>query len=223
MKKYVIILSGGMDSVTLLHTLVRGMGKERVNALTLNYGQRHAREIECARWNCAHLGVSHLVIDITSIAPLLKGSALTDNLCVPDGNYTDEKMRITVVPNRNMIFLSLAIAYAVRLGASEVYYGAHAGDHAIYPDCRPLFVDQMNAAAAVANYKPVRIVTPFSTMDKGDIILLGTRLDVPYEHTWTCYKGLEKACGTCGSCTERLEAFAKAGRKDPLEYMHPSR
>ncbi len=222
MQKYVIILSGGMDSVTLLYTLVRGMGKERVHALTLNYGQRHAKEITCARMNCAHLGVSHLVIDITSIAPLLKGSALTDNLEVPDGNYTDEKMRLTVVPNRNMIFLSLAIAHAVSLGAGEVYYGAHAGDHAIYPDCRPVFIDRMNAAAAVANYKPVRIVTPFSTMDKGDIVKLGTRLDVPYEHTWTCYKGLEKSCGTCGSCTERLEAFTKVGRKDPLEYLPPS-
>ncbi len=211
-----------MDSVTLLYTLVRGMGKERINARTLNYGQRHAQEIECARWNCEHLSVEHLVVDITSISPLLKGSALTDNLEVPDGNYTDEKMRLTVVPNRNMIFLSLAIAYAVSLGAGEVYYGAHAGDHAIYPDCRPVFIDRMNAAAAVANYKPVRIVTPISTMDKGDIVKLGTRLNVPYEHTWTCYKGREKVCGTCGSCTERLEAFAKAGLKDPLEYMHLS-
>ncbi len=218
MEKRIIILSGGMDSVTLLYTLVKGVGKERVYALTLNYGQRHAQEIECARWNCEHLDVKHLIVDITSISPLLKGSALTDKLEVPDGNYTDEKMRLTVVPNRNMIFLSLAIAYAVNLGACEVYYGAHAGDSAIYPDCRPLFIDKMNAVAAVANYKSVRIVAPFSMMDKGDIIKLGARLDVPYEHTWTCYKGLEKACGTCGSCTERLEAFAKAGRKDPLEY-----
>ncbi len=219
MGKRVLILSGGMDSVTLLYKIVKEVGKENVYALTLNYGQRHAKEIVCAKWNCEHLGVNHLVIDITSISPLLKGSALTDNLDVPDGNYADENMKVTVVPNRNMIFLSLAIAYAVSLGASEVYYGAHTGDHVIYPDCRPVFIEKMNAAAAVANYEPIKIVTPFSTLDKGDIVKLGTKLGVPYEHTWTCYKGLEKACGTCGSCTERLEAFTKAGRRDPIEYL----
>ncbi len=222
MKKRVIILSGGMDSVTLLYKLVKDVGKENVSALTLNYGQRHAKEIECAKWNCEHLGVNHLVVDITSIIPLMKGSALTDNIAVPDGNYADENMKVTVVPNRNMVFLSLAIAYAVSIGAGEVYYGAHTGDHAIYPDCRPVFIEKMNAAAAVANYEPVKIVTPFSTMDKGDIVKIGMKLGVPYEHTWTCYKGLEKACGTCGSCTERLEAFNKARRKDPLEYLTSS-
>ncbi len=219
MGKKVLILSGGMDSVTLLYKLVKDAGKVNVYALTLNYGQRHAKEIECAKWNCNYLGINHLIVDITSIAPLLKGSALTDNLEVPDGNYADENMKVTVVPNRNMIFLSLAIAYAVSLGAEEVYYGAHTGDHAIYPDCRPIFIEKMNAAAAVSNYEAVKIVTPFSTMDKGDIVKMGTKLGVPYEHTWTCYKGLEKACGTCGSCTERLEAFKKAGKQDPLPYF----
>jgi len=222
MGKRVLILSGGMDSVTLLYKLVKEVGRQSVYALTLNYGQRHVKEIEYSKWNCEHLGVNHLIIDITSIAPVLKGSALTDNLEVPDGNYADKNMKVTVVPNRNMIFLSLAIAYAVSLGAEEVYYGAHTGDHAIYPDCRPIFIEKMNAAAAIANYEPVKIVTPFSTMDKGDIVKLGTKLGVPYEHTWTCYKGLEKACGTCGSCTERLEAFAKAARKDPVEYLRHS-
>ncbi len=219
MGKSVIIVSGGMDSVTLLYKLVKDVGKENVYVLTLNYGQRHAKEIECARWNCEYLCVHHLVVDITSISPLLRGSALTDNMQVPEGNYADENMKVTVVPNRNMIFLSLAIAYAVSLGAGVVYYGAHRGDHAIYPDCRPIFIEKLNATAAVANYEPVKIVTPFSAIDKGDIVKLGIFLGVPYEHTWTCYKGFEKACGTCGSCTERLEAFDKVGQKDPLEYF----
>src|SRR5271157_541686 len=214
----VIIVSGGMDSVTLLHKIVQDFGAGNIYALTLNYGQRHAKEIECATWQCAQLGVNHLVVNITSISPLLKGSALTDDVAVPEGHYENENMKMTVVPNRNMIFLSLAIAYAVSVGANEVYYGAHTGDHAIYPDCCPIFVERMNAAAEVANYEAVKVVTPFDTFDKGDIVVLGTELGVPYEHTWTCYKGQEKACGKCGACTERLEAFGKAGRTDPIDY-----
>lgn len=214
----VLIISGGMDSVTLLYKIVQELSPENIFALTLNYGQRHAKEIECAAWQCAKLGVNHLVVDVTSIAPLLKGSALTDDVEVPEGHYADKNMMLTIVPNRNMIFLSLAIAYAVSLGAEEIYYGAHAGDHAIYPDCRPIFVERMNAVAEVANYQPVRVITPFQNFDKSDIAALGIELGVPYEHTWTCYKGQEKACGKCGACTERLEAFARAGQDDPLPY-----
>ena len=150
----VIIVSGGMDSVTLLHKLVEESSLEEIFALTLNYGQRHAREIECAAWQCTLLGVKHIIVDVSSINPLLKGSSLTDDVDVPEGHYADENMKLTVVPNRNMIFLSLAIAYAVSVGADEVYYGAHAGDHAIYPDCRPIFVDRMNAVAEVATLTP---------------------------------------------------------------------
>lgn len=214
--KVVVIYSGGMDSFTVLNKAI-AEGKE-VYALTFNYGQRHVKEIEVARKVCEHLGVSHKVIDIREINSLLAGSSLTDDIEIPEGHYEEESMKSTVVPNRNMVLLSLAIADAVSLKASEVYYGAHSGDHAIYPDCRPEFVKKMNEVSLLANYEPVHIVTPYLNNSKIEILADGLRMGLDYSDTWTCYNGREKACGKCGACVERLEAFRENGVDDPLEY-----
>ncbi|MHA7924037.1 MAG: 7-cyano-7-deazaguanine synthase QueC [Marinobacter sp.] len=212
----VVIYSGGMDSYTLLH-LARERGY-RVHALSFNYGQRHVRELECARSVCEAQGIPHKVIDIRAMSEVMAGSSLTSDMEVPEGHYEEDSMKATVVPNRNMILLSLATGYAVTVGAGAVWYGAHGGDHAIYPDCRPEFVEKMDAVCRVANYEPVGIEAPFMTMDKGQILAEGLRLGLDYSQTWTCYNGREQACGRCGSCVERLEAFAVNGVTDPLEY-----
>ncbi|MFM2477440.1 7-cyano-7-deazaguanine synthase QueC [Celerinatantimonas sp. MCCC 1A17872] len=215
-EKVVIIYSGGMDSYTVLNKALR----EGYDAypLTFDYGQRHKKEIDVARQVTQSLGLEHKVIDITAINQLLQGSSLTSDIDIPEGHYAEESMKSTVVPNRNMILLSLAIGYAVSIGASKVYYGAHSGDHAIYPDCRPEFVNKMNDVSQIANYEPVEIVSPYLHQSKIEILKDGLAMGLDYSQTWTCYNGREKACGRCGACQERLEAFAKNGQVDPLEY-----
>ena len=216
MSRIVVIYSGGMDSYTLLHrALAEGW---HVHALSFDYGQRHARELDCARAVTRELGIDHEVVDITSIQGLLAGSALTDSEPVPEGHYEEATMKATVVPNRNMILLSLAIGHAVSRGAEAVWYGAHGGDHAIYPDCRPEFIEQMDRVARVANYEAVRVAAPFMHFTKGQILGEGLDMDLDYSRTWTCYNGRTRACGRCGACTERLEAFAAHGVTDPLPY-----
>jgi len=205
-----------MDSFTLLHH-ARACGY-RVHALSFNYGQRHVRELDCARDVCRDLGIPHKVIDIRAMADVMSGSALTSDIDVPEGHYEEDSMKATVVPNRNMILLALATGYAVTAGASAVWFGAHGGDHAIYPDCRPEFIQKMDAVCRIANYEPVGIEAPFMAMDKGAILARGLELDLDYSQTWTCYNGRDKACGRCGSCVERLEAFAANGVTDPLDY-----
>ncbi len=212
----VVIYSGGMDSYTLLH-LARARGF-KVHALSFNYGQRHVRELECAASVADSLGIPHKVIDIRAMNEVMSGSALTSGIEVPEGHYEEDSMKATVVPNRNMILLSLATGYAVTVGAGAVWYGAHGGDHAIYPDCRPEFVEKMDAVCRVANYEPVTIEAPFMALDKGEILAEGLKLGLDYRQTWTCYNGRARACGRCGSCVERLEAFAAQGVTDPLDY-----
>ena len=214
----VIILSGGMDSTTLLYRLIDE--KREIFALSFNYGQKHAKELDCAQNICKRYDIPHKIIDLKYLtqAGIFGSSSLTSEVAVPEGHYADESMKSTVVPNRNMIMLSMAIAYTLSLGAATVFYGAHAGDHAIYPDCRPVFVDKMRDVAAVCHYYPVAIEAPFLNISKGDIVTQGLKLNVDYGATWTCYKGLDKACGKCGSCIERLEAFAQNNATDPLEY-----
>lgn len=212
----VVIYSGGMDSYTLLH-LARARGF-KVHALSFNYGQRHVRELECAASVADSLGIPHKVIDIRAMNEVMSGSALTSGIEVPEGHYEEDSMKATVVPNRNMILLSLATGYAVTVGAGAVWYGAHGGDHAIYPDCRPEFVEKMDSVCRVANYEPVAIEAPFMALDKGEILAEGLKLGLDYRQTWTCYNGRARACGRCGSCVERLEAFAAQGVTDPLDY-----
>jgi len=212
----VVIYSGGMDSFTLLH-LARARGYQ-VHALSFDYGQKHVRELECARRVCTSLRIPHKVIDIRAMSEVMSGSSLTSDIEVPEGHYEEDSMKSTVVPNRNMILLSLATGYAVTVKAGAVWYGAHGGDHAIYPDCRPEFVSKMDAVCRVANYEPVAIEAPFMAMDKGQILARGLELGLDYSDTWTCYNGRERACGRCGSCVERLEAFAANGISDPVPY-----
>lgn len=214
--KVVVIFSGGMDSFTVLNRALKD-GKE-VYALTFDYGQKHVKEIDCASKVCQQLGVTHKVIDISAINQLLAGSSLTDDIEIPEGHYEAENMKSTVVPNRNMILLSLAVGYAVSVKASQVYYGAHSGDHAIYPDCRPEFVMKMNDVCQIANYEAVEIFSPYLTVSKTNILSDGLKMGLSYEDTWTCYNGREKACGKCGACQERLEAFTDNNATDPLAY-----
>jgi 7-cyano-7-deazaguanine synthase len=214
--KAVVIYSGGMDSFTLLNRVIKD-GYD-VYALTFNYGQKHVKEVEVASTVCKQLNIPHKILDISPINQLMQSSSLVGSLEVPEGHYEADNMKSTMVPNRNMILLSLAIGYAVDIEASKVYYGAHAGDHAIYPDCRPEFVHAMNDVAQIANYEPISIETPYLNSSKGEILKDGLSMNLTYENTWTCYNGREKACGKCGACVERLEAFADNSATDPVEY-----
>jgi len=215
-EKAVVIYSGGMDSFTVLNKVVfEGL---EVYALTFDYGQKHVKEVDFARNVCSAMGIPHKIIDITAINELISGSSLTSNIEVPEGHYADENMKSTVVPNRNMILLSLAVGYATSIKASKVFFGAHGGDHHVYPDCRPDFVKKMNEVCAVANYDFVEVVTPYLTSNKTEILRDGLKMKLDYALTWTCYNGREKACGRCGSCVERLEAFEENQAEDPLAY-----
>ncbi|WP_046005767.1 7-cyano-7-deazaguanine synthase QueC [Pseudoalteromonas rubra] len=215
-EKVVVIYSGGMDSYTVLNKALKS-GYE-VYALSFNYGQRHVKELEVARQACDELGVAHKIVDISAINQLIGGSSLTDDIDVPEGHYEEESMKSTVVPNRNMILLSLAVGYAVSLKASKVFYGAHSGDHAIYPDCRPEFVKKMDDVCRIANYEEIEIVCPYLNNTKIGILTDGLKMGLDYSKTWTCYNGREKACGKCGACQERLEAFSLNQANDPLPY-----
>ena len=215
-KKVVVIYSGGMDSFTVLNKALNE-GYE-VHATSFNYGQRHSKELEYAKRVTDKLNIPHKIVDISSINQLILGSALTDDIDVPEGHYEEQSMQQTVVPNRNMIMLSLAVGYAVSVEAEAVYFGAHSGDHAIYPDCRTEFVDAMNQVCKIANYQAVEVRAPYLQSDKIEILADGLAMNLNYADTWTCYNGREKACGKCGACQERLEAFEKNGVTDPLEY-----
>jgi 7-cyano-7-deazaguanine synthase len=216
MKKAVVILSGGMDSVTLLYDIVK-QGYDTY-ALSFDYGQKHKKELVCANETCKKLGVIHKIVNLSVLNELAPSALTRDNWDIPEGNYADDNMKQTVVPNRNMVLLSLATSYAISLKAEKLFYGAHAGDHTIYPDCRKEFIDKMKEVIKIADWVAVDLEAPYWNMDKGDVAIRGKELNVDYSLTWTCYKGQDKACGKCGSCTERLEAFEKAGVKDPVEY-----
>jgi 7-cyano-7-deazaguanine synthase len=217
----VVIYSGGMDSFTVLHRALReGL---TVHALSFDYGQRHTRELDIARQVCTALGLPHQVVDIRAIHGLIDNSALTNpDQPMPQGDYATDNLRATVVPNRNMILLSLAIAKAVNIGARRVDYGAHGGDHVLYPDCRPEFVEAMNHVAGIASFEPVQLHAPYLFAGKADILREGLAMGLDYGQTWTCYEGQELACGVCGSCRERLAAFATNGVTDPLIYSADS-
>jgi len=215
-KKAVVVLSGGMDSASLLYWAKANY--KTVSAISINYGQRHSKELDCARTLCGLTDVEYDVVDLSSIKSLLKGNALTDNIEVPEGHYESSSMKLTVVPNRNMLLLSVALCSACVKDADVVLYGAHFGDHAIYPDCRKEFVEALDKASRLCWYKEIKIVAPFVDKTKTDIARLGTELGVQFEHTWSCYKGEEKHCGKCGTCVERIEAFSDSGIEDITEY-----
>jgi 7-cyano-7-deazaguanine synthase len=216
-ERAVAIVSGGMDSVTLAH-LLDSEGYE-LHLLSVNYGQRHRKEISYAKSCAERLGATFDIVDISQVGRLLSGSALTDDVEVPHGHYAAENMTVTVVPNRNAIMLSIAYGVAVAREAQIVATAVHAGDHYVYPDCRPQFIeafDVMERRAVEGFGDPsLRLHAPFAEKSKVEIVKIGARLGVPYEATWSCYEGGDLHCGLCGTCNERKEAFEVAGVSDP--------
>lgn len=219
-KSAIVVVSGGMDSVTLAH-LLKKEGYE-LHLLAVDYGQRHKKEISYAERCAERLSASFDVVDISGVGRLLSGSALTDDIEVPHGHYAEETMAVTVVPNRNAIMLSIAYGVAVAREAKVVATAVHAGDHYVYPDCRPEFTeafDVMQRKAVEGFGSPeLHLYTPFIQKTKAQIAEVGASLDVPYEDTWSCYEGGEIHCGLCGTCNERKEAFELAGVPDPTVY-----
>jgi 7-cyano-7-deazaguanine synthase len=222
----VVLMSGGLDSSTAAAFACAKVGKQNVMGLGFNYGQRHAYELVAAAKVAASLGIPHNVIDLSDITQYLKGSALTDNtIQVPDGHYEEKSMAITVVPNRNAIMLSIAFGVARGLGCKYVWIGTHSGDHAIYPDCRPEFIDAFGRMESLANADlpegGPRLVAPFIFNRKEKIVEWADKLGLDTSLTYSCYKGLPIHCGTCGTCTERKEAFALAHVLDRTQYANP--
>ncbi len=221
--KTLVVCSGGLDSVTLAHQVAAAGRLGRL--LSFDYGQRHRKELDFAARCAARLGVGHDSVDLTAIAPFLKGSALIDSAAgaVPDGHYAEESMRVTVVPNRNAIMLAVAFGIAAGAGFDRVAAAVHAGDHFIYPDCRPAFIDAFRAmqATALEGMWRIGLFTPYVRQSKADIVRQGAALGVPFAETWSCYKGGAEHCGRCGTCVERREAFHLAGVTDPTRYSDP--
>lgn len=220
--KTVVVCSGGLDSVTLAHLVADTRDLTRL--VSFDYGQRHAKELEFAVRAATRLGVPHDVIDMRGIGAVLTGSALTqDDVDVPDGHYAEDTMRITVVPNRNAIMLTVAYGIAAAHGDNAVATAVHGGDHFIYPDCRPEFTRAFEVMQnhALDGYADVSLFTPFVDIPKADIVTIGARHNVPFGETWSCYKGGANHCGRCGTCVERREAFAIAGVDDPTTYDDP--
>ena len=203
-----IVLSGGMDSVTMLHDY-----KDRIAlAVNFNYGSNHnAREAECARWQCQLLGVELIEINLGFMGEYFESSLLSGADAIPAGHYEDSNMKSTVVPFRNGIMLSVAAGLAESRGLNTVMIANHGGDHAIYPDCRPEFISAMGNAIAAGTYADIKLFAPYTSLSKGEIAKRGKALGVDYAHTYSCYRGGEHHCGTCGTCVERAEALAEAG------------
>lgn len=216
----VTLLSGGMDSAVMLFHLQKVLGM-KVHALSFDYGQRHKKELSAAISLASYAKVDHSVIDLTSVGELLKtanSSQTNPNVAVPDGHYAEETMKLTIVPNRNAMMLGIAFSVAVAEGAKIVGFAAHGGDHFIYPDCRPEFIERYESAMHYANDDHDLKILSFFDIDKTEIARRGYELNVPFDLTWSCYKGGRLHCGTCGTCTERKEAFKLAHLDDPTEY-----
>lgn len=225
-RKTITILSGGMDSATMAFLLDQD---QEQTFLSFQYGQKHSKEIESARkvvealWKNKERPRPFYIIDISDFALLSPSALTTPTRDIPEGHYAENNMAQTVVPNRNALFLSLAWASACFHKADSIAYGAHAGDHVIYPDCRIEFYEALTQALRLGTegtHQPgLSINAPFIQMTKAEIVSKGLSLGVPFELTWTCYKGGDISCGRCGSCVERLQAFAENGVEDPLEYQ----
>lgn len=219
--KTIVICSGGLDSVSLAHMVASEHQLTRL--VSFDYGQRHRKELDFAALCAKRLEVPHDIIDLRAIGAALTGSALTDDIDVPDGHYAEESMRVTVVPNRNAIMLTVAFGVAAARGDQVVAAAVHGGDHFIYPDCRPAFTEAFAAMQKLAldGYANVSLYTPFVHQTKADIVTAGTRHNTPFAETWSCYKGGALHCGRCGTCVERREAFNLAGVADPTIYEDP--
>jgi 7-cyano-7-deazaguanine synthase len=215
--RVIVIYSGGLDStVALWWHKAQG---HKVKALGFDYGQRHKKELQTARAICEENSIPFDVVDLSALTKFIGGSSQTSmDIQVPDGHYADESMKLTVVPNRNMIMLSIAAGHAISLKFDAISYAAHGGDHAIYPDCRMEYINALGSVMALADWHPIKLIAPFAGMTKTEIVKLGSELNSPLEKTWSCYKGMEAHCGKCGTCVERIEAFVAAGRVDLTEY-----
>lgn len=215
MKDSVIIISGGMDSTTLLYDM-----KERIAlGISFDYGSNHnEREISFARLHCDRLGIKHIVIRLGFMHEYFKSSLLEGADAIPEGHYADDNMKSTVVPFRNGIMLAIAAGIAESNGLKYVMMANHGGDHAIYPDCRPEFVKAMSAATKAGTYPGIEVLAPYTDLTKTDIARRGKQLGIDYAETWSCYKGGERHCGKCGTCVERREALRDAGIDDTTEY-----
>lgn len=212
--KVLLVLSGGLDSAVTLYNLIQR--EFDVEAITFDYNQRHKKEIQSAKALAKKVGIKHDIIPV----PAEFKSALTSDIKVPYGHYQEESMKLTVVPNRNMIFLSIAAGIAISREIDNIAIGVHAGDHDIYPDCRPDTIRAIERAIQIGNWhcQNFMIFTPYIYQTKEDIVKDGIKYQVPFDLTWTCYEGKEKPCGKCGSCIERLEAFERNNITDPLDY-----
>lgn len=215
MKNSAIIVSGGMDSITLLY--------DRKDEITLgisfDYGSNHnAREIPFAKMHCERLGIKHITINLDFMHQYFKSSLLDGAEAIPEGHYADDNMKSTVVPFRNGIMLAIAIGIAESNNLDQVFIANHGGDHTIYPDCRPEFINAIDAAATAGTYNNVKVIAPYTKITKSDIARIGKRLGIDYAETWSCYKGGEVHCGKCGTCVERKEALAEAGTEDKTIY-----
>lgn len=215
MKDSVLILSGGVDSTTLLYD-----EQERIAlAISFDYGSKHnKREIPFAQLHCQRLGIRHIVIPLDFMTRYFVSSLLEGGEDIPEGHYADDNMKSTVVPFRNGIMLSIAAGIAESRGLKYVMMANHSGDHSIYPDCTPQFVSAMSQATKAGTYPGIELLVPYTNISKGDIARRGKALGIDYAETWSCYKGGERHCGRCGTCEERREALAEAGIDDPTEY-----
>ena len=215
MKDSVIIVSGGMDSITLLYD----KKNEIALGISFHYGSNHnAKEIPLAEMHCRRLGIKHITINLDFMGQYFKSSLLEGGEAIPEGNYADENMKSTVVPFRNGIMLSIAIGIAESNNLKKVLIANHGGDHTIYPDCRPEFIKAIDAAAYAGTFVNAHVEAPYTHITKGDIARIGKRLGLDYAETWSCYKGADKHCGRCGTCIERKEALTEAGIDDTTEY-----
>ena len=216
-----VVCSGGLDSVTLAEK-VAAEG-DLAGLVTFDYGQRHRKEVAFARRAAERLGAPHDLVDLSALGPHLSGSALTDAVDVPEGHYAADNMAVTVVPNRNPIMFTVAFGIASARGWDRVATAIHGGDHFVYPDCRPAFVEAFAAMEreALEGLGEVGLCTPFVHSSKADIVAEGAALGVPFDQTWSCYQGGEVHCGRCGTCVERREAFHLAGVADPTPYADP--
>ena len=214
-KDSVLIVSGGMDSITMLYEY-----KERIAlGISFDYGSNHnAREIPFAAMHCERLGIKHIVINLGFMHQYFKSSLLEGAEAIPEGNYDEENMKSTVVPFRNGIMLSIAAGVAESNGLKYVMMANHGGDHTIYPDCRPEFVSAMSEATRLGTYPGIEVLAPYTDITKSDIARHGKALGIDYAETWSCYKGGEHHCGKCGTCRERIEALADAGIEEHTVY-----
>lgn len=215
MKNSAIIVSGGMDSITLLYD----HKDEIALGISFDYGSNHnAREIPFAKMHCERLGIKHITINLDFMHQYFKSSLLDGAEAIPEGHYADDNMKSTAVPFRNGIMLAIAIGIAESNNLDQVFIANHGGDHTIYPDCRPEFINAIDAAATAGTYNNIKVIAPYTKITKSDIARIGKRLGIDYAETWSCYKGGEVHCGKCGTCVERKEALAEAGIEDKTIY-----